>query len=109
MCLRNVVELDVSRVAACVKVDDTAAGIEEGRRAGMWTVGVVMTGNEVGCTEAALRAMEPSERARLRALGYARLRAAGADVVIDGVAELPAAIEEIEEIGEIEPRRTTAA
>jgi phosphonoacetaldehyde hydrolase len=67
-------------------------GIEEGLRAGMWTVGVVMTGNEVGCTEAALAAMERSERARLRAAGYAKLRAAGAHAVIDGIADLPAVI-----------------
>ncbi|MFS8066126.1 MAG: HAD-IA family hydrolase, partial [Byssovorax sp.] len=92
MCLRNVMELGVSAVDACVKVDDTIAGIEEGRRAGMWTVGVVMTGNEIGCTEAELAAMDQVERARLRAAGYARLRAAGAHAVIDGIADLPAVI-----------------
>jgi phosphonoacetaldehyde hydrolase len=96
MCLRNVMELGVSSVAACVKVDDTTAGIEEGLRAGMWTVGVVMTGNELGCTEADLAAMRPEDRARLRAEGYSRLRAAGAHVVMDGIAELPAAIEALE-------------
>lgn len=89
-------ELGVSSVDACVKVDDTIAGIEEGRRAGMWTVGVVMTGNELGLREPELRALEAGERARLRAAGYARMRAAGADLVIDGIAELPAALEEIE-------------
>jgi len=93
MCLRNVMELGVSSVAACVKVDDTVAGIEEGLRAGMWTVGVVMTGNEIGCTEAGLAAMAPEERDRLRAEAYARLRAAGAHLVIDGIAELPAALD----------------
>jgi len=93
MCLRNVMELGASSVAACVKVDDTLAGIEEGLRAGMWTVGVVMTGNEVGLTEAELAARSPEERARLRAEGYARLRGAGAHVVIDGIAELPAVID----------------
>ena len=96
MCLRNVMELGVSSVAACVKVDDTTAGIEEGLRAGMWTVGVVMTGNEIGCTEAELAAMAPDERARLRAEGYAHLRAAGAHAVIDGIAELPAVIDAFE-------------
>jgi phosphonoacetaldehyde hydrolase len=92
MCLRNVMELGVSAVDACVKIDDTIAGIEEGLRAGMWTVGVVMTGNEIGCTESELAAMDPIERARLRAAGHARLRAAGAHAVIDGIAELPAVI-----------------
>lgn len=96
MCLRNVMELGVSSVSACVKVDDTVAGIEEGLRAGMWTVGVVMTGNEVGCTEADLAAMPAAERARLRAEGYARLHAAGAHEVIDGIAELPLVLEILE-------------
>ena len=96
MCLRNVMELGVSSVSACVKVDDTVAGIEEGLRAGMWTVGVVMTGNEVGCTEADLAAMAPEARARLRAEGYAHLRAAGAHAVVDGISELPAVIDAFE-------------
>jgi phosphonoacetaldehyde hydrolase len=95
MCLRNVMELGVSSVASCVKVDDTVAGIEEGLRAGMWTVGVVMTGNELGCTEAELDAMGPVERARLRAEGYARLHRAGAHVVVDGIAELPSLLEAV--------------
>lgn len=96
MCLRNVMELGVSSVSACVKVDDTVAGIEEGLRAGMWTVGVVMTGNEIGCTEAELAAMPEVERARLRAEGYAHLRAAGAHEVIDGIADLPRVVERLE-------------
>jgi phosphonoacetaldehyde hydrolase len=96
MCLCNVLELGVSSVASCVKVDDTVAGIEEGLRAGMLTVGVVMTGNEVGRTEAELSAMRPDERARLRAEGYAHLRAAGAHAVIDGIADLPGVLEAFE-------------
>jgi len=74
----------------------TLTGIEEGLRAGMWTVGVVMTGNEVGCTEAEVQAMDPGERARLRAAGYSRLRAAGAHAVIDGIGDLPAVIDAFE-------------
>lgn len=96
MCLRNVMELCVSSVTTCVKVDDTVAGIEEGLRAGMWTVGVVMTGNELGCTEADLAAMDPADRARARAAGYAHLGAAGAHMVIDGITDLPRALDWIE-------------
>lgn len=92
MCLQNVVDLGASSVRACVKVDDTVAGIEEGLRAGMWTVGVVMTGNELGRTAADLAAMDPAERAARRAEGYARLSAAGADVVVDGITDLPRAL-----------------
>jgi phosphonoacetaldehyde hydrolase len=51
-----------------------------------------MTGNEIGCTEAEIAAMDPVALGRRRAAGYAHLRAAGAHAVIDGIAELPAVI-----------------
>ena len=34
MCLQNVINLQVSPVEACVKIDDTVPGIEEGLSAG---------------------------------------------------------------------------
>lgn len=95
MCLRNVIELGASSVGACVKVDDTIVGIEEGLRAGMWTVGVVMTGNELGCTAAELATMSASEREARRAAGYTHLRAAGAHEVIDAVSDLPHALQRL--------------
>ena len=39
------INLGVSPVDPCVKVDDTTPGIEEGLNAGMWTVGLAMSGN----------------------------------------------------------------
>ncbi len=101
MCQTNMTLLGVASPRACVKVDDTLAGIEEGIRAGMWTVGVVMTGNELGVTERDLALMDEGERARRRIEGYARLRAAGADVVIDGITDLPRALAEIEALAGI--------
>ena len=98
MCLANARALGAASPGACVKVDDTPAGIEEGLRAGMWTVGVVMTGNELGCTLEELGALPVAERAARRTAGYAHLRAAGAHVVLDGIAELPAAIEALEHL-----------
>ncbi len=40
------VKADVYPVEAVVKVDDTRAGMQEGRNAGVWTVGVYQTGND---------------------------------------------------------------
>ena len=96
MCLKNALELGVSSVDACVKVDDTVAGIEEGRNAGMWTVGVVMTGNEVGLTVDELSALDAASVDALRARGRARLLAAGAHFVVDGVGDLLEVIDVIE-------------
>ena len=80
--------------AACVaKVDDTPVGIGEGVAASTWTVGVALTGNIAGLSAEQLAALDAAERQRLRARAAAELSAAGADLVIDSVADLPAAID----------------
>lgn len=96
MCLKNVIDLGVSSVEACVKVDDTTVGIEEGLNAGMWTVGVVMTGNEVGLPRAELGSLDPATLAGLASRARAHLEAAGAHYVVDGVADLLPCLEDIE-------------
>jgi len=95
MALANMLELKIGNVAACVKVDDTTPGIEEGINAGMWTVGVSLSGNEVGCTKAELAQLSPEEIKALKVLAEMRLRDAGAHYVIDSVADLPAVVEQI--------------
>jgi len=89
MALANVLALKVGDVAACIKVDDTVPGIHEGVRAGMWSIGVSLTGNEVGLTAAQAAAMPAAELAALKSRAEERLRAAGAHYVIDSVAQLP--------------------
>jgi len=41
----NAIRLNVSPIAALVKVDDTADGVLEGVTAGCWAVGVARSGN----------------------------------------------------------------
>ena len=43
-------DLGVWPAHAVVKVDDTGVGIDEGVRAGCWTIGVALSGNEAGLT-----------------------------------------------------------
>ncbi len=95
MLWQALVRLGIWPAAAAVKVDDTAPGIAEGRSAGAWTVGVSLSGNAVGLSEAALDALAPDRVAELRAGASAVLKDAGADYVIDGVAELMPVIAEI--------------
>ena len=61
MCYQNMIELNVWPAAACVKVDDTLPGIEEGLNAGMWTVAVALTGNEMGLAVEELTALSEDE------------------------------------------------
>lgn len=89
MALANMLALEIDDVAGCIKVDDTVPGIEEGIRAGMWSVGVTLSGNEVGLTRAELDALPATEVARLKEQAKDRLHAAGAHYVIDSVADLP--------------------
>ncbi|MEJ0064663.1 MAG: phosphonoacetaldehyde hydrolase [Caulobacteraceae bacterium] len=88
MIYKACAELGVWPLSRVVKVDDAEAGIAEGRAAGCFTVGVSASGNGVGLSRAALAALDPSDRAARLAIAAAGLRAAGADLVIETVADL---------------------
>ncbi len=95
MALANVLALKIGDVAGCIKVDDTVPGIHEGLRAGMWSVGVSLSGNEVGHTQEQLAQLPPAQVASLKAGAEQRLREAGAHYVIDSVADLPQVVQQI--------------
>lgn len=96
MCLRAAQELGVYPMAAIVKVGDTAPDVQEGRNAGMWTVAVAATGNETGFSEAELAALPAADRRRRIEAARLRLGEAGADYVIDGIAELGPVLDDIQ-------------
>jgi phosphonoacetaldehyde hydrolase len=97
MIYKACAELGVWPLARVVKVDDAEAGIGEGRAAGCFTVGVSASGNGVGISQAGLAALEPADRAARLATATASLKAAGADLVIETVADLVPALEKIGE------------
>jgi phosphonoacetaldehyde hydrolase len=81
--------------AACVKVGDTVPDVLEGLNAGMWTVALTRTGNELGLTQAESEALPRGElRARLER-ATTRLRSAGAHFVVESIADLPPVLDEI--------------
>ncbi len=89
-------QLGVWPAETVVKVDDTPPGIGEGINAGTWTVGIALTGNIAGLSAEELAALGDDARAEIRARANDELGAAGAHLVIDGIADLPGAIKEIE-------------
>ena len=93
MLYKACVDLGVWPLSRVVKVDDAEAGMAEGRNAGCFTVGVAASGNMIGLTAKALADLDPAERATLLKAAADRLRAAGADLVIDTVADLVPALE----------------
>jgi phosphonoacetaldehyde hydrolase len=83
MLARNAQLLDVYPPSSCVKIGDTVSDIEEGRNAGMWTIGLTRTGNLVGLDAASWGRLSAQEKQqRLRAAEEV-LRDAGADFVAE--------------------------
>lgn len=85
MCLVNAMRLGLYPMESIVKIGDTLPDIYEGLNAGMWTIGLAITGNEIGVPEAELKAMDPELLARKRARAYTRMAQAGAHYVVDGI------------------------
>jgi len=96
MCLQNVINLGVSPVEACVKIDDTRPGVEEGLNAGMWTIGLAISGNEVGMQLKDWKKLPKKEQQRLREGAYTRMYQSGAHYVVDGIADILPCLDDID-------------
>jgi len=96
MCLQNVINLGVSPVEACVKIDDTRPGIEEGLNAGMWTIGLAVSGNEIGLPLAQWREVPEADRKRMRDAAYVRMCQSGAHYVVDDITGVGHCLDDIE-------------
>jgi phosphonoacetaldehyde hydrolase len=96
MCLQNAINLGITTVQACVKVDDTVPGIEEGLNAGMWTVGLAVSGNEVGLSLDQWTALPPLEKQAKAERAHRRMWQGGAHYVVDTIAELLPCIDDIQ-------------
>jgi phosphonoacetaldehyde hydrolase len=87
MCYLNAVRLEVYPMEALVKIGDTVSDIQEGLNAGMWTIGLTQSGNELGLTEARVRALPPDELQGQLAAIETRYREAGAHYIARGIWE----------------------
>jgi phosphonoacetaldehyde hydrolase len=95
MAWKAMIDLDAWPARACIKVDDAPVGIEEGRAAGCWTVGLSASGNGVGLDREAFLKLSPGERGEKLAIAERELKAAGADFVIEDVSKLMPVVREI--------------
>jgi phosphonoacetaldehyde hydrolase len=94
MVFRTMEALGVFPPAGVVKVGDTVPDIGEGLAAGAWSVGVVRSSSECGCTAQEWAELPPPEQHRRAASCRAKLLAAGAHAVVDTLAELPGVLDE---------------
>src|SRR5580693_7875690 len=93
MIYKACAELGVWPLSRVVKVDDAEAGVAEGKAAGAFTVGVAASGNAIGLSLDAFRGLTAAERASRLDAARKSLSSAGADLVIDSVADLVPALE----------------
>ncbi len=94
MIYKTCAELGVWPLSRVVKVDDAEVGIEEGRAAGAFTVGVC-SGNLLGLPLQEFLTMSAAQRGVHLKAAQQALESAGADLVIDSVADLVPALERI--------------
>lgn len=95
MIWKCLVELGVWPAASAVVADDAPVGIEAGRHAGCWCVGLAGSGNGVGMMEDAFTQLSHDERRTRMAPVAEAFVAAGADFVVATIADLPRVAAEI--------------
>lgn len=95
MCVQNAQILGTYPFESCVKVDDTLPGIEEGLNAGMWTVGLTKTGNEIGLNETEIDALEPKDLDVHLERAQSRMDGIGAHYIVEGIWDVPDLLDEI--------------
>jgi len=96
MCYLTAIRLNVFPLWAYVKVGDTPADIEEGRNAGMWTIGITRTGNEVGLSEEEWRSLDSARQQERLHHAELRLSQAGAHYIAPSVAECDPVLDRID-------------
>jgi len=97
MAIMAAMQLGVYPLQACVKVGDTLVDIAEGLNAGMWTVGITKTGNELGLSQVEVEALPAHELESRLSAASSRFLHADAHFAIPAVAELPVVIAQVNE------------
>ncbi|HSH00899.1 MAG TPA: phosphonoacetaldehyde hydrolase [Anaerolineae bacterium] len=96
----NLMQLNVYPAETAVAVGDTSRDIAAGLNAGIWTVGVALTGNALGLSEAELaqvRALDPITFNAQKERAYQKLYQAGAHYVVDTIADVPRILDDIQD------------
>jgi phosphonoacetaldehyde hydrolase len=96
MCYLNAIRMQVGPLWSMIKVGDTPSDVAEGRNAGMWTIGVTRTGNEVGLTVAEWETLAVPQRSNALERAAIRLQHAGAHYLAESVADILGLVDEID-------------
>ncbi len=80
-----------------VKVDDTPVGIEAGRNAGCWTIGITRTGNCVGLSALEWEQLSSAEKEQRLSHAERTLKAAGAHVTVESVRDIKSVLKHFDQ------------
>jgi phosphonoacetaldehyde hydrolase len=80
--------LEIYPMWSIVIADDTPVGVQAGRNAGCWTIGVTRTGNCLGMSLEEVNSLPAAERQQMCAAAAAALTSAGAHLTIESVADI---------------------
>ncbi|MGL4403723.1 MAG: phosphonoacetaldehyde hydrolase, partial [Fusobacteriaceae bacterium] len=96
MIYKNMIELELPDRKAVIKIGDTISDIKEGKGAGVWAVGILKGGSELGFSKEEVETMEPTLLRYHMDKTAKRFFDAGADYVVDEIADLEKIIDIIE-------------
>ena len=96
MLMKNAELLNVYPPSACVKIGDTVVDIQEGRNAGMWTIGLTRTGNLIGLDREQWEQLPAQEKKVQLDRATKNLLQAGAHFVAEDLASCNRALAKIE-------------
>ena len=88
-------QLTVTDPTTVMKIGDSVNDILEGNNADAVSVGIIDGSNIMGLSELAFNALSPAEQAERRAHVTAAYQRAGADYILQSMAELPALLDQI--------------
>ncbi|NNK94428.1 MAG: phosphonoacetaldehyde hydrolase [Desulfobacterales bacterium] len=95
MIYRSMEALGVYPPGAVVNVGDTPVDMATSLNAGVWSVGVAATGNQVGLAEDEVKGLDPEAYKKCLYKAHKSLLTAGAHYVIDSMAQFPAIVQKI--------------
>jgi phosphonoacetaldehyde hydrolase len=95
MAFRNAENLGIYPMSSIIKIGDTISDIEEGINAGMWSVGVVLSSNEMGLTQNEISVLSTGELEKRKMEVREIFMKAGADYVINSLNEIGELFEKI--------------
>lgn len=98
MIYENAERMNVYPMSSMIKIGDTVADIHEGLNAGMWTIGITKSGNEVGYDEEGIKSVDSVTLIQKMKAAEAKLNNAGAHFIAESVADCYAIVERINEL-----------